>query len=220
MFDAGFAGFEASTAAVAADHAPRPAVLSRGKRCLDVAVAGALLVFLLPILLIIALAIKLDTPGPILFRQKRGGLRGAPFVVFKLRSMTVAEDGDHIVQAKRQDPRVTRIGGFLRRTSLDELPQLLNVLRGDMSLVGPRPHALAHDRRFQSLVPSYYRRFEVKPGITGLAQIRGFRGEIQTLDQLDQRTTCDIEYVENWSLAADILVLFATLKTPLDPHAH
>ncbi len=219
MIDAGFAAFETSAVA-SAGHSPRPAVLSRGKRCLDVAVAGALLVFLLPIFLIIALAIKLDTPGPILFRQKRGGLRGAPFTVFKLRSMTVAEDGDHIVQAQRQDPRVTRVGGFLRRTSLDELPQLINVLRGEMSLVGPRPHALAHDRQFQTLVPSYYRRFEVKPGITGLAQIRGFRGEIRALHLLDQRTACDIEYVENWSLAADLVVLFATLKTPLDPNAH
>ena len=127
---------------------------------------------------------------------------------------------DHVVQARKADPRVTRIGAFLRRTSLDELPQLINVLRGEMSLVGPRPHALAHDRHFQTLAPAYHRRFEVKPGITGLAQIRGFRGETRTLELLEQRIACDIEYVETWSLASDVDVLLATLKTPLDPHVH
>lgn len=187
---------------------------------MDLVIAMALLCLLAPALFLIAAAIKLDSKGPVLFRQKRGGLAGAPFTVFKLRTMTVTEDDDEIEQARRDDPRVTRLGAFLRRTSLDELPQLLNVVRGEMSLVGPRPHALAHDRQFRTLAPNYHRRFEVKPGITGLAQVRGFRGETRTLDALDRRLASDLEYIETWSLARDLGVLFATLKTPLDPRAH
>ncbi len=196
------------------------AALGAQKRFLDLAVAGALLLITLPLLLVIGLLIRLESPGPVLFRQRRGGLGGAPFVIFKFRTMTVVEDGDTIAQAKPGDCRCTGLGRFLRRTSLDELPQLLNVLVGDMSLVGPRPHALAHDAQFQSQVSHYNLRFDVKPGITGLAQIRGWRGEARTLSSLSGRLASDLEYIDCWSFYGDIKLLIATLKVPLDPRAY
>ena len=219
MNDAGVAMFE-PTSFYPDEALDEAAARSRCKRGLDIAVALGLLTLLAPLLLMLAAAIRLESRGPALFRQRRGGLRGAPFMILKLRTMTVAEDGDAVHQARRHDPRVTRLGRILRRTSLDELPQLINVLRGEMSLVGPRPHALAHDRRFQALVPAYDRRFAVRPGITGLAQVRGLRGEIRDLNQLKGRTACDVLYVETWSLAGDVVILLATLKAPLHPNAH
>ncbi len=193
---------------------------SGAKRCLDIVAAGLILVLLLPVLVLVALLVRLESPGPALFRQRRGGVMGAPFVIYKFRTMRVLEDGDDLKQATRQDARITRIGALLRRTSVDELPQLLNVLKGDMSLVGPRPHALAHDRAFEEALPEYRRRFAVKPGITGLAQVRGFRGETSELEQIRGRLEWDLRYIERWTIWRDLLVLLATLKTPLDRRAY
>jgi lipopolysaccharide/colanic/teichoic acid biosynthesis glycosyltransferase len=193
---------------------------SKAKRAADLLVASLALTLLLPFLLFVALSIRLDSHGDVLFRQRRGGIRCEPFVVFKFRTMTVAEDGDHIHQAQRGDPRVTRLGALLRRTSVDELPQLINVLKGEMSLVGPRPHALAHDVEFQARLPGYSQRFAVKPGITGLAQIRGHRGETGQPGALEQRLADDLEYIERWNFWSDISLLVATLKVPLEMRAY
>ena len=206
----------ASLSAACRDHA----ALGVRKRTLDICIACLLLLIALPLLLMTAILIRLDSPGPALFRQRRGGLGGAPFVIYKFRTMTVTEDADIVTQAQRGDRRCTEIGRFLRKTSIDELPQLINVLVGDMSLVGPRPHALAHDALFQTQVPQYRRRFNVKPGITGLAQIRGFRGESGTLDAITGRVASDVEYVDRWSFWGDIRLLIATLKVPLDSRAY
>jgi putative colanic acid biosynthesis UDP-glucose lipid carrier transferase len=205
---------------VASPSAAGAAAQSRGKRLIDICGASALLLLLLPLLIAIGIAIRLGSEGSALFRQRRGGIGGRPFTILKFRTMTVAEDGDRVSQAKPGDERVTAIGAVLRKTSLDELPQLLNVLRGEMSLVGPRPHALAHDREFNRLVPSYGRRFAVKPGITGLAQVRGFRGETLNLNDIAQRVAADIEYIETWTLAKDLGLLAATLKVPLEADAY
>jgi len=190
------------------------------KRVIDFAVAALVLLALCPVLLVVAAIVRLETPGPVLFRQRRGGVMGKTIVVYKFRTMRVAEDGDSVIQATRDDSRITRSGAILRRTSIDELPQLINVLRGDMSLVGPRPHALAHDREFQIRVPEYNRRFVTKPGITGLAQIRGYRGETADIDQLEGRLAADLEYIDNWTIWSDVRVLVATLKVPLDRRAY
>jgi len=210
------AGTPESLSAACPDHAS----LGFRKRTLDICIACLLLLIALPLLLMTSILVRLESPGPALFRQRRGGLGGAPFVIYKFRTMTVTEDADIITQAQRGDRRCTAVGRFLRKTSIDELPQLINVLVGDMSLVGPRPHALAHDAQFQTQVPQYRRRFNVKPGITGLAQIRGFRGECGTLDAITGRVTSDIEYVDGWSFWGDIKLLIATLKVPLDPRAY
>jgi putative colanic acid biosynthesis UDP-glucose lipid carrier transferase len=193
---------------------------SRLKRVLDIAIALPLLIILLPVIAMICIAVRLESPGPALFRQRRGGAGGHPFMLFKVRTMTVTEDGESASQARRGDPRVTPLGAFLRKTSLDELPQLLNVILGDMSMVGPRPHAVAHDRAFKRLIPSYDHRFAVKPGITGLAQVRGYRGEISDVDSIAQRVASDIEYIESWSLVMDLGLLIATLKIPLEAKAY
>jgi putative colanic acid biosynthesis UDP-glucose lipid carrier transferase len=193
---------------------------SRLKRVLDIAIALPLLIILLPVIAMICIAVRLESPGPALFRQCRGGAGGRPFMLFKVRTMTVIEDGESASQAQRDDPRVTPLGAFLRKTSLDELPQLFNVILGDMSMVGPRPHAVAHDREFKRLIPSYDHRFAVKPGITGLAQVRGYRGEISDFDSIAQRVASDIEYIESWSLVMDIGLLIATLKVPLEAKAY
>jgi lipopolysaccharide/colanic/teichoic acid biosynthesis glycosyltransferase len=187
---------------------------------LDIAIALPLLIILLPVIAMICIAVRLESPGPALFRQRRGGAGGHPFMLFKVRTMTVIEDGEMASQARRSDPRVTPLGAFLRKTSLDELPQLLNVILGDMSMVGPRPHAVAHDREFKRLIPSYDHRFAVKPGITGLAQVRGYRGEISDVDSIAQRVASDIEYIESWSLVMDLGLLIATLKVPLEAKAY
>lgn len=180
------------------------------KRCFDVAVAATLLVILAPLLLIIAVAVCLDSPGPPLFRQRRHGFNRSSFVIYKFRTMTVMDDGPHVRQARRRDPRVTRIGRFLRRMSLDELPQLYNVLCGDMSLVGPRPHALAHDDYYDTLIRSYARRHNVRPGITGWAQVNGCRGETDTIEKMQKRIDLDLFYADNWSFALDLKILSMT----------
>ena len=163
----------------------------------------------------------IESDGPVLFRQRRTGRDGRTFVIYKFRTMHVLEDGDDVVQATRDDCRTTSVGRFLRRTSIDELPQLLNVLRGDMSLVGPRPHAVAHDQYFLQTVPAYKFRFHCKPGITGLAQIHGFRGEVRDIRHMEDRIARDLEYIENWSLALDIRILFLTaVSTPFHNAAY
>ena len=180
------------------------------KRALDLTMAAIALVSLSPLLAVIALAIKLDSPGPVFFRQKRYGFNQQPFGVFKFRSMR-ANSGAAFQQATRNDSRITRVGALLRRTNLDELPQLLNVLRGEMSLVGPRPHALAHDRSFERRIALYARRHNVRPGITGWAQVNGYRGETQTDLAMERRVACDLHYIDNWSIWFDIQIMIQTV---------
>ena len=176
-------------------------------------VLGLLICLLiLPVCTIIAIAVKLSSPGPVLFKQRRHGRDGKPINVYKFRSMKIhAEENGKVTQATKGDPRLTPMGGFLRRTSLDELPQFFNVLQGRMSIVGPRPHALAHNEYYKDLVESYMKRHKVKPGITGLAQVRGFRGETDTLDKMQRRVECDLEYMNNWSVWLDLKVIFLTV---------
>lgn len=181
------------------------------KRMLDLVIAATALIILVPAFVVIAVLVRLDSPGPILFRQRRTGLNGRVFRILKFRTMTVVEDGDAISHATRDDPRVTRFGDFLRKSSLDEMPQLINVILGHMSLVGPRPHALAHDAHYSALLPHYDQRFAVRPGLTGLAQVKGLRGEIRQLDCMTQRIDADVEYVKNWSIRSDIVILFRTV---------
>lgn len=176
----------------------------------DVVEAGSLLFLMAPLFFLIALAIRLDTAGPALFRQSRTGFGGQTFLIYKFRSMTVLENGSHVAQARRGDQRITRVGAFLRRTSLDELPQLLNVLAGEMSLVGPRPHALAHDHHYRTLIANYDERFLVRPGMTGWAQIHGERGETETLDRMKRRIELDISYVRNIGFLRYLRILFLT----------
>jgi len=181
------------------------------KRALDLGFATAALVLLAPLMLITAIVIKLDSRGPILFRQKRSGFDGQVFNILKFRTMNVAEDGDVIPQAHKGDARITRVGRFLRVSSIDEIPQLLNVLAGDMSLVGPRPHAVAHNDHYEKLVAEYAFRHHVKPGITGWAQIHGLRGETRQLSQMEARIERDLEYISSWSLLLDIWILVRTV---------
>lgn len=182
----------------------------RTKRTADISLATLALLVLLPLLCLMALAIKLDTRGPILFRQRRGGLDGRPFAILKFRTLTVLEDGASIRQISRDDYRVTRVGRFLRRTSLDELPQLFNVIMGDMSLVGPRPHALAHDEMYGQVLPNYSYRFAMRPGITGWAQVNGARGPTPQPADMKRRLDYDIWYVEHWTLSLDARILVST----------
>jgi exopolysaccharide biosynthesis polyprenyl glycosylphosphotransferase len=183
----------------------------RPKRAMDVVLGLLFLCLFSPILLLIPLLIRLDSRGPALFRQTRLGLSGQPFEILKFRTMTVLENGEHVVQATRNDPRVTRLGRFLRKSSLDELPQLFNVLKGEMSLVGPRPHARAHDAYYGARIPAYERRQLVKPGITGWAQVNGHRGETPTLESMRQRVELDLWYVENASAGLDLEILVRTV---------
>jgi putative colanic acid biosynthesis UDP-glucose lipid carrier transferase len=181
------------------------------KRICDIGLASVFLALAAFPMAVIALVIKSTSPGPIFFRQKRYGLDGREILVWKFRSMSVCEN-DQVRQARRNDPRVTRVGAVLRRTSLDELPQLFNVLEGSMSLVGPRPHATAHNEQFRRLIPGYMLRHKVKPGITGLAQVLGFRGETDSLDKMADRIQCDLQYIREWSLWMDVKILFRTVR--------
>ena len=183
------------------------------KRMLDIALAGLLAVLLSPLLALVSLAVALDSGGPVLFCQKRTGLNGKTFPIFKFRSMHVLEDGAEVVQASKNDARVTRVGRVIRKLSLDELPQLVNVIAGDMSLVGPRPHAVAHDIYYGAALSNYAVRQQVKPGITGWAQVNGARGATPTLDVMQQRINFDAWYVANANLALDLLIL---VRTPLE----
>ena len=182
-----------------------------GKDILDRGLASLGLVSLLPLLLVIALAVRLDSKGPALFRQTRTGRNGKPFRIYKFRTMTVQENGPVVQQARRGDTRLTRIGRILRQTSLDELPQLLNVIWGEMSLVGPRPHALAHDEHYGREIPDYVGRFTVKPGLTGWAQVNGSRGETPTVADMRRWVELDLSYVQNRTLALDLTILARTV---------
>lgn len=185
--------------------------LERGaKRALDVVIATLALIVLAPLLGLAMLAIKLETQGPVLFRQTRRGFNGRSFKILKLRSMRVMEDGAGVVQATRSDPRVTRVGFWLRRTSIDELPQLWNVLRGEMSVIGPRPHAVAHDNFYDEIIENYAFRQHVKPGLTGWAQVRGLRGETPEVSLMEARVDHDVWYIDNWTLVLDIRILLLT----------
>ncbi|MGY3038080.1 Undecaprenyl-phosphate glucose phosphotransferase [Bradyrhizobium sp. USDA 4354] len=181
------------------------------KRALDLAGASLALFVFAPVMLVTAVLIKLTSPGPVFFRQTRHGFGGRAFRIFKFRTMRVLEDGPTIRQAEKNDPRVTGIGKWLRKTSIDELPQLLNVLKGDMSLVGPRPHAAAHNTEYEQIIGNYAFRHHVKPGITGWAQVNGYRGETRTLDLMQKRVECDLWYINNWSLAIDLMILVRTI---------
>ncbi|MFT3812149.1 MAG: undecaprenyl-phosphate glucose phosphotransferase [Acidovorax sp.] len=182
------------------------------KACEDFILSSLILLAISPLLLIIAAAVKLDSPGPVFFKQARNGWSGKTFHIWKFRSMYVhTPEAGVVKQASRNDPRITRVGGFLRKTSLDELPQLINVLRGEMSLVGPRPHAVQHDAEYSQRINSYFARHNIKPGITGLAQVRGFRGETRDIEQMQQRVESDIEYINNWSVWLDVTILLRTL---------
>lgn len=181
------------------------------KRIFDVLFGSLALFALFPLMLLTACAIRIDSPGPILFRQTRNGFNGRPFRIVKFRTMVVAEDGVDVVQATRDDARVTRLGRWLRRSSIDELPQIFNVLRGDMSLVGPRPHALVHDDQYAKLIANYAFRHHVKPGITGWAQVHGLRGETASTDAMNRRVELDIQYIAHWSLLLDLRILVRTV---------
>ncbi len=180
-------------------------------RAIDVAVSALALFALAPLLLLLALLIRLDSSGPVLFRQTRTGLNGRVFRIYKFRTMRVLEDGPEVRQATQGDARVTPVGRLLRRTHLDELPQLLNVLWGDMALVGPRPHALAHDEFYSRSIPAYRLRFQVKPGMTGWAQVNGARGETPTLEHMQRRVELDLAYVQHKSLTLDLTILACTV---------
>jgi len=191
------------------------------KRFEDVVVSSLILVMISPVMMAIAAAIKLTSPGPVFFKQRRYGARGDEIMVWKFRTMTVLEDGDVIRQASKNDARVTKVGAFLRRTSLDELPQFINVLQGTMSIVGPRPHATAHNEYYRNLIPGYMLRHKVKPGITGWAQINGYRGETDTLEKMEKRVEYDLRYIKNWSFWFDIKIIFATVfKGFVDKNAY
>lgn len=189
---------------------PRSAFERAAKRFIDLVSALAGLFLLLPLLVITAVMVKLDSPGPILFSQRRCGFNGRPFHIYKFRTMSVMEDGPTVFQAAQSDSRVTRVGKWLRRTSIDELPQLLNVLNGSMSLVGPRPHAVAHDSQFDKVISNYAFRQHAKPGLTGWAQVNGQRGPTPTLADIRRRVDFDLWYIDNWSLGLDFLIIVRT----------
>jgi putative colanic acid biosysnthesis UDP-glucose lipid carrier transferase len=182
------------------------------KHVFDFLAALAGLILLSPLMLLTAAAVRLDSPGPVIYRQRRYGLNGQEFCVYKFRTMRISDPDDRIVQVSREDPRVTRIGRFLRRTSLDELPQLWNVLRGDMSLVGPRPHAVQHNEFYRKAVKHYMLRHKVKPGLTGWAQINGLRGRTDELANMEARVRYDLDYIRRWSPWFDIKIMLKTLS--------
>ncbi len=182
------------------------------KRISDIVLASIILVIISPLLLLIAIGVKLTSPGPVIFKQRRNGLDGGEITVYKFRSMNAQDNGPVIRQATRHDPRVTRFGAFIRRTSLDELPQFVNVLQGRMSIVGPRPHAVAHNEEYRQLIKAYMVRHKVKPGITGWAQINGQRGETDTIEKMRTRLEYDLEYLRNWSLGLDLRIIATTIR--------
>jgi putative colanic acid biosynthesis UDP-glucose lipid carrier transferase len=207
--------------ALAVCDTPHVGLSGLGKRIFDLSVGAVALLLLSPLMMLIALCVRLSSPGPVLFKQRRYGLNGEQILVYKFRSMTVCEDGATVTQATRADARTTRLGRFLRRYSLDELPQILNVLEGRMSLVGPRPHAIAHNEQYRKLIGGYMIRHKVRPGITGWAQVNGYRGETQTPEDMRRRVEYDIDYLNSWSLWLDVRILMRTVRVLLnDKHAY
>lgn len=181
------------------------------KRVEDIVIGSIITLMISPILLVVAVGVKMSSPGPILFKQDRYGLGGKKIKVWKFRSMKVMENSDVVTQATKNDPRVTKFGAFIRRTSLDELPQFINVLTGQMSIVGPRPHAVAHNEQYRKIVDNYMIRHKIKPGITGWAQINGYRGETDTVDKMEKRIQYDIQYLHDWTLWFDFKIIFLTV---------
>ncbi|MEO6353640.1 MAG: undecaprenyl-phosphate glucose phosphotransferase [Burkholderiaceae bacterium] len=200
---------------VAICETPFTGINSLVKRLSDIVLATFIQILLAPVMLSIALAVKLTSPGPVIFKQRRYGLNGEEIIVYKFRSMAVCEDGASVTQAQKNDQRVTKLGAFLRRSSLDELPQFINVLQGRMSIVGPRPHAVAHNEQYRGLIKGYMLRHKVKPGITGWAQVNGFRGETDTLDKMAARIEYDLDYLRSWSLSLDLWIILRTVKVVL-----
>jgi putative colanic acid biosysnthesis UDP-glucose lipid carrier transferase len=191
------------------------------KRLSDIVLSTLILALIFPLLIVLALAVKFTSPGPVIFKQRRYGLDGEQILVYKFRSMTVTEDGATIPQAQKNDARVTPLGAIMRRTSMDELPQFINVLQGRMSIVGPRPHAVAHNELYRKLIKGYMVRHKVRPGITGWAQVNGYRGETTTLDKMQGRIDYDLDYLRNWSLRLDLHIILKTIKLVLkDEKAH
>lgn len=191
------------------------------KRATDLILASVILTLLLPLLLAIMVAIKVTSKGPAIFKQRRYGLDGKEISVYKFRSMTVCEDAGEIHQAVKEDPRITPIGRFLRRSSLDELPQFINVLQGSMSVVGPRPHAVSHNEKYRKIVKGYMMRHKVRPGITGWAQVNGLRGETENLEKMENRIEYDLDYLRRWSILLDLKIIFRTLTVVFrDPNAY
>lgn len=182
------------------------------KRVSDIVLASVILVLISPLLLALAIGVKLSSPGPVIFRQRRNGLDGEEITVYKFRSMTAQDNGPVVRQATKNDPRITPFGAFIRRTSLDELPQFFNVLQGRMSIVGPRPHAVAHNEEYRRLIKAYMVRHKVKPGITGWAQVNGHRGETDTIEKMQARVEYDLEYLRNWSLGLDLQIIVRTIR--------
>ena len=182
------------------------------KRLSDVVLASLILLLISPLLALLAIGVKLSSPGPVIFRQRRNGLGGEEIVVYKFRSMTTQDNGGVVAQAKKGDARVTPFGAFMRRTSLDELPQFFNVLQGHMSIVGPRPHAVAHNRLYRQMIKAYMVRHKVKPGITGWAQVNGHRGETETFEKMQARVEYDLEYLRNWSPRLDLQIIARTIR--------
>lgn len=197
-------------AVVAVCDTPFTGVNNLIKRLSDIVLSSLILLMLTPILLALAIGVKLSSPGPVIFKQRRYGLDGKEILVYKFRSMTVCDDGAVVRQATRNDQRITPFGAFIRRTSLDELPQFFNVLQGRMSIVGPRPHAVAHNETYRKLIKGYMVRHKVKPGITGWAQVNGYRGETETVDKMEKRIEYDLEYLRNWSLGLDLWIIVKT----------
>ena len=196
---------------VALTETPTLGLSGIGKRISDILIAGLILLLIWPLMLLLAIGVKLSSPGPVIFKQRRYGLDGQEILIYKFRSMSVCEDGEQVKQAGKCDTRVTRFGAFIRKTSLDELPQFINVLQGRMSVVGPRPHAVAHNEQYRKLIKGYMLRHKVKPGITGWAQVNGLRGETETLDKMRARIQYDIDYMRNWSLMFDLMIIGKTL---------
>jgi putative colanic acid biosynthesis UDP-glucose lipid carrier transferase len=188
------------------------------KRTTDLVLASTILLLLAPLMALLALGVKLSSPGPIIFRQRRNGLGGEEIVVYKFRSMRTTDDGPVVHQARQGDPRITPFGALLRRTSMDELPQFINVLQGQMSIVGPRPHAVAHNEQYAQLIKAYMLRHKVRPGITGWAQVNGHRGETETIDKMKARLECDLDYLRNWSVALDLHIIARTIRLVAGDH--
>ncbi len=221
--DLGQAAARQPTAATQIALQARAATVSQSilKRLLDLAGALAGLIFLAPFFLIVAAMIRLESPGPAIFKQRRTGRAGEVFSIYKFRTMSVLEDDAAVVQAVKGDCRITTLGAFLRRSCIDELPQLWNVLVGEMSLVGPRPHALVHDAYYGQLIDEYDSRFLVRPGIAGLAQVGGYRGPTESLESMADRVALDREYIASWTIGLDVRILIAAVvRGPFDPAAH
>jgi putative colanic acid biosysnthesis UDP-glucose lipid carrier transferase len=200
---------------------PFTGINALAKRISDIVLASIILVLISPILLALAIGVKLSSPGPAIFKQKRNGLDGSEITVYKFRSMRAMDNGPVVAQATKGDPRITRFGAFLRKSSLDELPQFFNVLQGRMSIVGPRPHAVAHNEQYRELIKAYMVRHKVKPGITGWAQVNGLRGETETVDKMKARVEYDLEYLRNWSIGLDLQIIVRTLRVLVyDPKAY